>query len=179
MLTAPSNRPGEQMLIKLHATHKREKGQSLLELAFSMILLLLILAGIVDLGRAVYTLMVMQDAAEEGITFGVAFPGECDEIEDRVQNNLLNYGTAPYTVRVLTREPASYPGGTPGATSPCVPGAPAHICDEMVVEVTRNFQITMPFLGAFTGQTIPLTASANGILIRGNDIPGVNECGGY
>ncbi len=166
------------MLIKGRATHKREKGQSLLELAFSMILLLLILAGIVDLGRAIYTLMVMQDAAEEGITFGVAFPGECDEIEDRVQNNLLNYGTVPYTVNVMFREPAPYPGGTAGALSACVPNAPAHICDEMVIEVTRNFGISMPFLGAFVGSSIPLKATANGILIRGNDISGVCECGG-
>jgi len=159
------------MRIRTCVTHKNEKGQSLLELAFSMILLLLILAGIVDLGRAIYTLMAMQDAAEEGVVFGVAFPGECDEIEDRVQDNLLNFDLASMTVRVLTREPASTIGGTPGALSSCIEGNPVHIGDEMVVEVTQTFHISMPFLGTFIGQEIPLKATANGILIRGAEIP--------
>ena len=36
----------------------------------------------------------------------------------------------------------------------------------MLIEVSTDFVITMPFLGAFTGQTIPLRADANGIIIR-------------
>jgi len=59
-----------------------------MELAISVTLLLLILAGIVDLGRAFFTLMAMQDAAEEGVVYGVAFPRECTNIVNRVRYNL-------------------------------------------------------------------------------------------
>jgi len=159
------------MLANPYPNQPKEKGQSLLELALSMMLLLLILAGIVDLGRAVYTVMAMQDAAEEGIVFGVAFPGECAEIKTRVLDNLADFNSQPITVNVLTREPAASLSGTPGPLSACVENSPVHIGDEMVIEVTQAFKISMPILGAITGQEIPLKATANGVLIRGADIP--------
>jgi hypothetical protein len=37
---------------------------------------------------------------------------------------------------------------------------------EMLVEVSQDFQITMPFIGSVIGQTIPLRATANGVLLR-------------
>jgi len=159
------------MHAKPYGAQKKEKGQSLLELAFSMMLLLLILAGIVDLGRAIYTLMALQDAAEEGIVFGVAYPGECAEIQTRVLDNLAQFNSQPITVNVLTREPATSLSGSPGPLSACVESSPVHIGDEMVIEVTQNFKISMPLLGTITGQEIPLKATANGVLIRGADIP--------
>lgn len=162
------------MPIKAPTAHSKEKGQSLLELAFSMIFLLIILAGIVDLGRAIYTLMAMQDAAQEGILYGVAFPSQCAQIKSRVVDNLSDFDAIPITVNIMTREPAASTADTslPGATSPCVEGSPVHVGDEMVIEVTQSFKISMPFLGSIIGQEIPLKASANGILIRGAVPPG-------
>jgi Flp pilus assembly protein TadG len=140
--------------MKATAFQKKEKGQSLMELAISVTLLILILAGIVDLGRAAYTQMALQDAAEEGVVYGVAFPNKCTEITNRVLGN-LSAGLHPETTSVNIEI-----GGTECSTATGVAG------NEMIVTVSQPFQITMPILGAITGQTIPLKATANGVLLR-------------
>jgi Flp pilus assembly protein TadG len=133
---------------------KKEKGQSLVEMAISVTLLILLLAGIVDLGRAAYTLMALQDAAEEGVVFGVAFPNQCSNIENRVRYGLAS-GMHPESTTVNVE----INGVTCSAASP-------HAAQEMLITVSQPFQITMPILGAVIGQTIPLSATANGVILR-------------
>ena len=144
------------------AFQKREKGQSLLELAISMVLLLLILGGIFDLGRAIFTLMALQDAAEEGVVYGVVFPNNCDAIVNRVRYNLSGQ-VQPENTSVTI-----YIKNSGGAFVNCYAISPADVVAgrAMLIEVSQNFQITMPFLGTVIGQTIPLKATANGVLLR-------------
>jgi hypothetical protein len=47
-----------------------------------------------------------------------------------------------------------------------IPFSNVYAGKEMRIEVTQSFDITMPFLGAFTGQIIPLKATANGVILR-------------
>lgn len=54
--------------------NKRNSGQSLVELALFFTLLLLLLGGAVDLGRAFFGFMAIRDAAQEGATFAALFP---------------------------------------------------------------------------------------------------------
>ena len=42
-----------------------EKGQSMMEFAFGMVFLLIMLAGIVDGGRALFTYMALRDGVKE------------------------------------------------------------------------------------------------------------------
>jgi hypothetical protein len=141
---------------------KREKGQSLVELSGAVVLLLIILAGIVDFGRAIFTLFAMQDAAEEGLVYGVGFPTHCDQIRDRIAYNLANEVLPDDIVVVVTIQNNS------GVWQSCdsIPFSNVYAGKEMRIQVTQTFDITMPFLGAFTGQTIPLRATANGIILR-------------
>ncbi len=143
--------------------HKRgERGQSLVELAISLTLLLTLLAGIVDLGRAIFTLFALQDAAEEGIIFGVAFPTHCDQIRERIMYNLSNEVLPDDIAVVVTIERNN------GSYAPCsgIPFAEVYAGKELQIEVSQTFNITMPFLGAIIGQTIPLRTTANGIILR-------------
>ena len=48
----------------------KENGQALAETALVMVVLLLLLSGIVDFGRAMYTWLAMQNAAAEGAFYG-------------------------------------------------------------------------------------------------------------
>lgn len=48
---------------------KRERGQSLVEVALSFPILLLILSGMLDIGRVYYTYIALEDAAAEGAKF--------------------------------------------------------------------------------------------------------------
>ena len=43
-----------------------ERGQSLTEFAISLVFLLTLLAGIVDLGRMFFAYIIIRDAAQEG-----------------------------------------------------------------------------------------------------------------
>ncbi len=148
---------------------KSEKGQSLVELGVSMVVVLILLSGLVDLGRAVFTLLAMQDAAEEGLVYGVGFPSFCDQIEERIRYNLSNE-VLPTDITVKI-----YIENSSGTVQ--IEGRNYSLCREtpysliyaekhMEIELTQNFQITMPFLGSFVGQEIPLRATANGVILR-------------
>ncbi len=139
-----------------------EKGQSLIELAVSLTLLLLLLGGIVDVGRAIFTLFAMQDAAEEGIVFGTSFPTDCVGIHRRVEYNLGNrsFGGGMTTVVEITNNGGQF------MTCETIPIAQVYAGKMIRVSVTKTFNITMPFIGAFIGQEIPLHATSTGVILR-------------
>ncbi len=136
---------------KYRKFRKSEKGQSLVEFAIGLTIMILLLSGIFDVGRAIFTQFALQDAAEEGLVYGIGFPDECAAIEERVLENLDN--------SVLPITPA---------VSVTLAGAP---CGSVALEyglrmdvvVSSNFVISMPFL---TGQTLTLRGTANGTILR-------------
>jgi len=148
--------------MRKNRTNPKEKGQSLVELSAAMVVLLIILAGIVDLGRAIFTLFAMQDAAEEGIVYGTSFPTHCNQIRERIQYNLSNEVLPDDIAVVVTIQNNS------GVWQTCesIPFNNVYAGKEMRIQVTQAFTITMPFIGAFTGQVIPLKATANGVILR-------------
>ncbi len=150
------------MKINLRKNPKHESGQSLLELAFGMIILLILLAGIADLGRAIFTRFAMQDAAEEGVVYGTSFPTDCNQIYYRVEYNLANRAFNGGMTILVTIE------ANDGTYIECtaIPFDEVYAGKEMMIEVTKDFGISMPFLGAFIGQTIPLSTKATGIILR-------------
>jgi hypothetical protein len=76
--------------------HDQERGQSMIELALSFTVLLFLLMGVVDLGRAFFALSAMRDAAQEGAVFGSLSPVDSNgninsaAIISRVQNSSTN-----------------------------------------------------------------------------------------
>lgn len=125
-------------------THSKEKGQSLVELAFSLTFLLILLGGIVDLGRAFFTYMAMRDAVQEGALYGSINPTLTPEIKDHVINsgNIVPDILAPADVTVT------------------VLGTPCTGSSIRVQAVYNNFPITMPFIGVLIGrQTVPIRAT--------------------
>ncbi|MGA9398550.1 MAG: TadE family protein, partial [Anaerolineaceae bacterium] len=78
-----------------------EDGQSLVEVAISLTLLLVLLAGAVDFGRLFIAYMSMRDAAQEGIAYGSIYPTYCDQIIGRVVDSAPNlFGPQPAQVSV-------------------------------------------------------------------------------
>jgi hypothetical protein len=67
-----------------------ERGQSMIELAISFIVLILLLAGITDLGRAFFTYSSLRDAAQEGATYGSLYPSDTGGIIARVRGSSNN-----------------------------------------------------------------------------------------
>jgi Flp pilus assembly protein TadG len=122
-----------------------EEGQSLTELALTMTFLLILLAGLVDVGRAFFTYIALRDAAQEGALFGSVDPDNCSYVANRV--------------RINSNEWVNFSGVQVQCTT--VPATNACAGDEIRVSVTYpNFPITMPFIGTLVGrQQIPISAS--------------------
>lgn len=67
---------------------RSERGQSAVELAFAFPVLLLILMGILDFGRAFYTYVSITNAAREGARYGAAYPADSAGLISQVNREL-------------------------------------------------------------------------------------------
>ncbi len=152
MKTIKKTKVGKQ---RLNST----RGQSLIEVAVSITLLLILLAGAVDLGRVFIAYMSMRDAAQEGVAYGAVYPTYCSQITERI------VGSAPNLFGPQTSQVSVNVGG-----SDCDSAAANQACigNEITITVTNPaFPLTMPFIGAILGsQTIPLTATVHDTILR-------------
>jgi len=79
---------------------RNERGANLVEFAIVVLLLLLILAGIADLGRAFYGYNVITNAAREAARYGTRLPLDTTNIEAKALTEILNSGAVPAVLRV-------------------------------------------------------------------------------
>lgn len=136
------------------AFRPRERGQSLTEFGVSAAILLVLLAGTVDAGRAFFTYMSLRDAVQEGALWGSYNPSQTDLIKDRVRR-------ASNLVQAIADDPAAILDIDVGYDgSPCTGHG-------ITVQATyKNFHITMPFLGAALGsQEVPIRASVTDTIL--------------
>ncbi len=134
-------------------TMRTEHGQSMVEFAFSAVFILLLLVGIVDLGRAFFAYMTLRDAAQEGALYGSTYPNDMEGVKNRVR------GTAKFPVDLTDTVNVTIP-------DPEIIGA-ACAGHSIKVQVIYNFTITTPFLGAVVGsQTVPIKAMVTDTILR-------------
>ncbi|MBM3144519.1 MAG: pilus assembly protein [Chloroflexi bacterium] len=135
----------------LRTDHHREQGQSLVELAITLVVILILLAGVIDLGRAFFAYMALRDAAQEAALYGSINPTDSPGINNRGMSVLTN--------RVDTSQVTITPAISGGA---CGNGVNS-------ISVTvhfSNFAITMPFLGTLVGsQSFDITASVTDTIL--------------
>jgi len=65
---------------------RTEQGQGLVEFACVATVLLVLVVGLLDLGRALFTWMALRDAAQEGASYGSVFPTATEMIETRARD---------------------------------------------------------------------------------------------
>lgn len=126
---------------------KKEKGQSLAELAISLTFMLILLAGVVELGRAFFAYIAIRDAAQEGALYGSVCPGDTSGIIIRVQeaSNLLDLSSGDVTVTTTGSGEAG---------------------DGIKVAIVYRFPVAMPFLGTIIGgQTINMSTSVTDTIL--------------
>jgi hypothetical protein len=143
---------------QLHMKILGEHGQSMVELALSITILLALLAGTIDLGRAFFTWLAMRDGAQEGATYGAinppsgefnctpASPAPDPELCRRVYDNLLHVINNPKSQIYIS---VSLPDGKS--------------CLGQTIQVDVDypaFPMAMPFFGVITGKdSIPIHAT--------------------
>ena len=147
-------------MMKPKKQNPREKGQSMAEFGMGIVFIFIIIAGIVDTSRALFTYMAIRDSAQEGALYGSTNPTDSAGIQTHVQyssdllNSLMTSAIANVQVTSSTIGPA------------CTGGA-------IRVRVSySNFPITTPFLGSILGrQTIPISAEITDTILNPVDCP--------
>jgi Flp pilus assembly protein TadG len=129
-----------------------ERGQSMVELAISFFVLLLLLAGITDIGRAFFTFSALRDAAQEGATYGSINPADTGGIIARVRgssNDPIDLASPFITIGVKI------------LGQPCIGNG-------IDVTVTyKGFQFIFPLMRTIAGtDTIDLSAHVTDEIIR-------------
>jgi Flp pilus assembly protein TadG len=131
---------------------KSERGQSLVELAMSLTVIMTLLAGAVDFAIAYFSFTAMHDAAQEGALYGSINPTDEAGIISRVRNastNPVDLSDEDLVEVVVT--------------------LPDDACEgnEIRVNVIYDYPISMPFIGAIIGtQQIRLNANVTDTILQ-------------
>ena len=140
----------------------RRNGQSYVELSVFITMLVILLAGLADFGRACLILLEMRDAAMEGAAYGSFAPTDFGEVETRVRETMkdpvdLTDPTKVNVIPALSNPSYTCAGFDPVSLEP----------NEIKVTVIYRMPISVPFLGAIIGsQEIPLTATVSNTILR-------------
>ena len=123
---------------------RSERGQSLTEMALSMVILLILLGGVVDLGRAFFTYMALRDSVQEGALYGSINPTLTQEIKNHVLDS------SEMIPDLITNDDITVE----------LIGAACTGNSIRVMAVYPDFPVTMPLLGTILGrQTVSISAS--------------------
>jgi len=134
-------RRGTKTVQRRNTTAQRhERGNAVIEFALVLPILLLVVFGITEFGRAFLTLNILNTAAREGARLAVVTAPDVDAVRTRVTQVLGAARIVPTAINVVG----------PAANDPA---------RRVTVTVNANFNVvTGRVLGTFRG-TIPLTAS--------------------
>jgi len=147
---------------------KSERGQSLTEFSVGGVILLILLVGIVDLGRAFFSYIALRDAAQEAAVYGSICPQDAAAIEARLRSS----SNAPLDLQNDPNIEVECHYLTESGETPCGGTVPAPGNGIRVRAIYRNFVITMPFMGTFLGtQTITLRAEVTDTILRNKACP--------
>jgi Flp pilus assembly protein TadG len=136
-----------------------DKGQSLVEFAISLLLLLILLSGLAEFGVALFQYVQLRDAAQEGAVYGSACDCSIADIEQRVINSSDTPIDLAFDTGVSIQVTADRAG---------VPVNPELSCegDAMTVRVQYLHKIFMPFVPKMLGSDyINLTASVTNTVL--------------
>ncbi len=148
-----------------------EVGQSLVELALALLALIILVSGIVDLGRILFYYVSMRDAAQEGLVYGSVYPYQCPEIKSRILAVMGDKSISTQDIKVeMGLDNNQTQCDDPYTHPELYPNFHDLLCSGQQIEVTvtqNHFPLTMPLLGVFLGrQEITLSTSVKGTILR-------------
>lgn len=163
------------MLKTFRHHHKVEKGQSFLELAVSMLFLLILLSAVIDLGWALYEMISMRDAAQEGATYGAIcqlygdgtggsyYPTVMERIK-KSATSPLDVGRTTILVEYFDKNDVEISSSDLFFTKVRDPD----YSDKVRVTIKYNHQIVTPLVGTFIGNqwNYPLEINVSDLVLR-------------
>ena len=125
-----------------HKLTPSEQGQGLTELALALPVLLLLLLGVLDVGRAFWALVALKDAVSEGASYAASHPTRTTEIKERAaesSNVLVALSPDMFSINYVAPPTAGQP---------------------ITVTVTYDFELVGPVAKAIVpGGTLTLRAA--------------------
>lgn len=152
----------DKMDITTRKTAKGEQGQSLTEFAISLVILLTLLAGVVDLGRMFFAYIIIRDAAQEGAVYGSIAPkDDLDSFKSNVEERVKTAFSDPSDPSKMPIDISNLAVQTDIIGATCAtPGSGIR------VRVDYSVPISMPFLGALVGaQEMNMSATVENAIL--------------
>jgi Flp pilus assembly protein TadG len=147
-------------------TKKSERAQSLIELAISLPVLILILLGTIDFGMAIFSYSILRDAAQEGALYGSFNPSNKTEIEIRARNISPRSNQAVFSSPVNLRDETLVTVNVKALGAYCQ-GYTNGIANSIQVKVSYNYPMLMPFVGPIAGTNkISLSGTATNMILQ-------------
>ena len=163
------------MLKTFRQKQKMEKGQAFLELAVSVLFLLILLSAVIDLGWALYEMIAMRDAAQEGATYGAICQfygdGTAGYYYPTVMERITKSATAPLDIAKTKVEIDFYdPTDVKIGSSDLffTKTRDPDYGDKVRITIKYNHQIVTPFVGTFIGNqwNYPLEINVSDSVLR-------------
>ena len=130
-----------------------EEGAAMVETALTLIILLTVIFGVLEICLALYTYHFISDAAREGSRFAMVrgsacqSPGyECNASSSQIQTYVQGLGFPGINSSAMTVTTA----WSPYAFSTCVSAACNDPGNEVTVTVNYNFPLSIPFIPSST-----------------------------
>jgi Flp pilus assembly protein TadG len=141
--------------------HRSEKGQSLMELAVSFTVLLIILGGLIDLGRVFFAMIAIRDAAQEGAVYAAITPVK---VETDIRTWVRNSSNDPIDINEITDSDIEIIAFN---TSGNIPIEDACSGDSVTVTVTYRHRFIMPLTTGIAGESpLPIRASITNTILQ-------------
>ena len=121
---------------------KSERGQNFMELAVSLVFLLMLLSVVIDLGWAFYQMTALRDVAQEAASYGIMCPDH-----DAIVYRLERSTTAPLSAEDIQDSNITVESFSMGSATPWKKGS------VVKVSLTYPHDIMVPFLGAVIDTT--------------------------
>ena len=145
---------------------KQERGQSMVELAITLPILVLLLLGTLDFGMAIFSYSMLRDAAQEGAFYGSFNPDNVKEIENRARSISPRAEDVVFSSPVQLRDIDAVKVSVKALGSACQ-GNTKGSANSIQVKVSYRYRMLMPFVGKLIGSnTIPLTGTATNIILQ-------------
>lgn len=138
-----TSRQQKESMRRILKRGKGERGQAIVEFALVLPLLLILLFGVIDFGRALQTYITVNNASREGARLGAINPDA--DIEGKVREAAGEFDTADLTVAT------SFPDGKASGES-------------VVVDVDYEYSFITPlgsFVETLSGGTLTLGTSSD------------------
>ena len=154
-----------KQLSKSWTHHRLERGQSLVEMSLGFVLLLIVLSGLVDVGRACIIYVALEDAAGEAALY-LSIDPECTNPpgleHPEIPIDCLDPNNAEYRARNAGGANIDWTNADITIEVPS-----NSVGNSVLVTINYQFNLLSPFMPRFAGvNPVTLTVSASNTIIR-------------